>query len=327
MSWPTVMDSPGSKLYVDLPGTEAIESFPCFGGQCTVLVKGSAPTGTARAGALRAKRRLLDWHRQFSRFEEASELSQLNSDPRDTVPVTPEMARFVESALSAATFTDGLVDATLVEEIERAGYREHLDAAPVPLAMALGLAPPRSPGAPSAAARWRAISVDRKAGTVTRPPGLKLDSGGIAKGMFGDLLAGELAGHEGFAVDAAGDVRFGGTAGLVRPVQVTSPFDDSILHVFTLVQGAAATSGIGKRSWIDPSGRPAHHLLDPRTGRPAFTGVVQVTALASSAVLAETLSKAALLSGPTGARGWLCHGGLAVYDDGRFEVIAPSRGG
>jgi FAD:protein FMN transferase len=315
----------GPGIYIDLPGSEAIESFPCFGGQCAVLVTGRSGTVSARAAALRSKRRLLDWHHQFSRFEPDSELSRLNADPRETVPVGPEMARLVRGALEAAALTDGLVDPTLVAEIEQTGYRAHFDAVAVPLVGALARAPDRSPAAASAAARWQGITVDRDAGTVRRRPGTHVDSGGIAKGLFGDLLGDELAGHEGFAVDAAGDVRFGGTGRLRRPIQVASPFDDSFLHVFELTEGAAATSGIGKRSWVDQDGRPAHHLLDPRTGAPAFTGIVQVTALAPSGVEAETLSKAALLSGPDGARGWLSHGGVVIYDDQTFDVFEPSH--
>ena len=159
---------------------------------------------------------------------------------------------------------------------------------------------------------------------MTRPPGVQLDSGGIVKGMFGDILAAVLSEHESFAVDAAGDVRFGGCGSLLRPIRVASPFDESVLHVFELERGAVATSGISRRSWLDSDGCPAHHLLDPATGRPAFTGVVQVTALAPSGVQAETLSKAALLSGPDRARDRLIHGGVVVYDDETFDVIDPS---
>ena len=158
---------------------------------------------------------------------------------------------------------------------------------------------------------------------MTRPPGVRLDSGGIVKGMFGDILAAVLGKHESFAVDAAGDVRFGGCGSLLRPIRVASPFDDSVRHVFELVRGAVATSGIGKRSWLDSDGRPAHHLLDPATGRPAFTGVVQVTALAPTGVQAEALSKAGLLSGPDCATGQLNYGGVVVYEDETFEVIDP----
>ncbi len=138
------------------------------------------------------------------------------------------------------------------------------------------------------------------------------------------MLAGVLGGHASFAVDAAGDVRFGGAAGWRRPVRIISPFDGSLLHVFELVQGAAATSGIGRRSWLGADGRPAHHLLDPATGCPAFTGVVQVTALAPTGVDAETRSKTALLSGPGGAADWLVHGGMVILDDGTVRVIEPS---
>jgi thiamine biosynthesis lipoprotein len=74
---------------------------------------------------------------------------------------------------------------------------------------------------------------------------------------------------------------------------------------------------------MDEQGLPAHHLLDPATGRPAFTGVVQVTALAPSALAAEIKAKAALLSGPDRAHVWLAQGGVVVFDDGTHEVIAP----
>lgn len=308
-----------------LPVEEAIEAFQCFGAGCAVLVTGSGPAGTPGQAARRAKRRLLDWHAQFTRFEPGSELSRLNGDPRKTVPVSSIMGRFVEAALGAAAMTGGLVDPTLVAEIERAGYSEHFDAVSVPLARALASAPPRVPGGASPAARWREVTVDRNAGTVTRAPGVRLDSGGIAKGMFGDVLASVLSGHESFAVDAGGDVRFGGTAGLLRPVQVASPFDDSVLHVFELRHGAAATSGIGRRSWLDGDGRPAHHLLDPANGRPAFTGIVQVTALAPTATEAEARAKAAILGGPGNVAHWLTHGGLVVYDDAAFGIVTPPR--
>ena len=318
-----VRDPLTSPKAVVFSAVEAIERFPCFGGMCAALVIGSGPAGTPHAAALRVKRGLLAWHDQFSRFQPDSELSRLNRDPRQTVAVSPVMARFVEAALNAAAMTGGLVDPTLAGDMDRAGYAKHLDSVPVPLRRALALAPRRAPGGPNPTGAWRQVSVDRKAGTVTRAPGVRLDSGGIVKGMFGDILAAVLGKHESFAVDAAGDVRFGGSGSLLRPIRVASPFDESVLHVFELVRGAVATSGIGKRSWLDSDGRPAHHLLDPATGRPAFTGVVQVTALAPTGVQAEALSKAALLSGPDCATGQLNYGGVVVYEDETFEVIDP----
>jgi FAD:protein FMN transferase len=304
--------------------TEAIEQFDCFGGSCAVLVAGDGPAGTAHGAAGRVRRRLLAWHDQFSRFMPSSELSRLNVDPRRVVPVSATMARFVAAALGAAGATDGLVDPTLVEDLENAGYRSDLSWESLPLSRALLLAPGRAAAHPSGAGAWAGIEVDRAARTVTRPPGVRLDSGGIFKGLCGDLLAGVLDRHVSFAIDAAGDVRFGGAGGWRRPVRVTSPFDGSLVHVFELTHGAAATSGIGRRSWMGADGRPAHHLLDPATGRPAFTGIVQVTALAPNGVEAEIRSKAALLSGPSAALDWLVDGGVVVLDDGTLQVVEPS---
>jgi FAD:protein FMN transferase len=266
--------------------TEAVERFECFGGTCMVLVEGPGLARTAARAAAHARGRLERWHHQFSRLDPRSELSALNSDLRETVPVTPLMARFVEAALTAATMTGGLVDPTLVSELEQAGYAESLEFERVPAEHFAGGAErfagrgrARSAGRPHPRGRWREVRVDRRAGTVTRQPGLRLDSGGIVKGLFGDVLAASLGTHQSFAVAAAGDVRFSGPAMRHRPVQVASPFDESIVHTFELLDGAAATSGISKRSWIDGDGRLAHHLLDPATGQPAFTGVVQATAV------------------------------------------------
>jgi thiamine biosynthesis lipoprotein len=299
--------------------TEAAESFRCFGSTCAALVLGDArrTAGEAVAGA---RRRLLAWHDRFTRFAPTSELSRLNADPRTRVPVSDDLARFVEAARTAAEQTGGLVDATLGRELEHAGYATDL-VGEVPLETALRLAPPRRPAAPSPTSRMGEVRVG--GGAVTRPPGMAFDAGGLAKGLVADLIADELAGHASFAIDCAGDLRLGGT--LTREVRVASPFDGTDIHAFALAEGGVATSGIGRRAWLDATGAPAHHLLDPSTGRPAYTGVVQVTALAPSALEAEIRAKAALLSGPSAASRWLPHGGVLVFEDARYAIIPEER--
>jgi thiamine biosynthesis lipoprotein len=304
-------------------GPEASAVFQCFGSSCAVFITGDSAKATAAEAAAWAQRRMLEWHRQFSRFEPDSELSRLNADPGETVTVSPLMARMVDAATVIGSLTGGLVDVTLINEIERAGYAQHFDGDPVPLATALARAPPRTPARPHPNAGWKQLRVSQRDRTVTRPPGVKLDSGGIAKGLFADVLAEELADHAAFAVDCGGDIRIGGVAGTPRQVNVESPFDGSTIHSLTLTGGAVATSGIGRRSWIGAHGLPAHHLLDPATGHPAFTGIVQATALASTGMLAEALSKAAILGGPEGAKRWLTRGGVVVFDDGTHHVFSP----
>jgi thiamine biosynthesis lipoprotein len=301
--------------------TEIRESFACFGGECTVIVSDADEREAARA-AEGGKRTLLEWHHRFSRFEPDSEISALNREPRETVPVSPLMRRVVQAGLRAARDSGGLVNPTLMDELEAAGYVHSLGAGGgVALSDALAAAPERAPAAPDPSARYLEIEVDRSAGTVTRPPGVKFDLGGIAKGVFADELSTLLAGHAAFVVDCCGDLRVGGADQIVRDVHVESPFDGSTLHTYSVSAGAFATTGIGRRAWLGPDGRPAHHLLDPASGRPAFTGVVQATALAPTATAAEMLSKAAVLSGPDRAASWLPHGGVVVLDDGRHIVV------
>ncbi len=301
---------------------EVTDAFTCFGSSCSVLVTGDGPGGSPVEVVARARSRMLGWHRSFSRFEPDSELSRLNRDPRTTVAVSPLMARFAASVVRAGELTGGLVDATLVEEIETVGYRDELGEPP-PLETALAAAPARSPARASDLVGWSLLDVDLASATITRPPGVMLDSGGLAKGLFADVLAAELAGHEAFAVNCAGDLAIGGDGKVSRPVRVQSPFDGGIIHSFDVRAAGVATSGIGRRSWSDATGAPAHHLLDPHTGRPAFTGVVQVTAIAPSALLAEVRAKAAILSGPARAARWLPDGGVMVLDDASHTVIAP----
>jgi thiamine biosynthesis lipoprotein len=309
---------------IDIP-VEQRDEFACFGSRCTVIVA-DARVGDAERAVIEARRRLLEWHGQFSRFEAGSELTRLNEASEETVAVSPMMRRVVQAGVDAASATGGLVDPTLVGEIERAGYSVHFDGEGLPLRVALALVPDRAPGRPAVDARWRSVRTDRRGGVVTRPRGVRIDAGGIAKGVFADELAALLAGYEAFVVDCGGDMRLGGRLGLVREVHVASPFDDSTLHTFALSSGGVATSGIGRRSWLDQDGRPAHHLLDPESGRPAFTGVVQVTALAPTTTEAEALSKAALLSGPERAGQVLVHGGAIVLDDGNFIMLERDAG-
>jgi thiamine biosynthesis lipoprotein len=304
--------------------TEAANTFTCFGGNCTVFVDGDGPAGTPAQAVTAATDQLLVWHAQFSRFKIESELATLNRDLRERLPVSPIMARFLAAVVDSAALTGGLVDATMLDRIEQVGYKaDHLRAS-LALPLALALAPPRAPAGPDPAERWRSLAVDDDAGEVTRPPGLHVDGGGLVKGLFADLIGELLSGHDGYVVDCEGDLRVGGTAGTTRTIDVVGPFDGSLLEQLAVTDGGIATSSITKRSWLE-RGRPAHHLLDPATGLPAYTGVVQVTALAPTALEGEALAKASLLSGPDAAAGWLRHGGVVVFDDLTHLAVAPAR--
>jgi|SRR5690348_5364759 len=303
-------------------------TFDAMGSHVRLLIGEPGPgMAPAAAAAEQGRRFVEDFDATLSRFKPDSELCHLNADPRERVPTSELMRRAIEAGLFAAERSEGLVDPTLVGEIEEAGYvASRAGMAGLPLADALADAPARQPASPRPEQRWRGFEVDDEAGEVVRPPGLRFDTGGTGKGLAADMLAATLRGYSRFIVDCGGDIRIGGADALVHPYEVfvEHPITGDRAHVLRLGSGGVATSGINVRIWRDERGGYAHHLLDPATGEPAWTGLVGATALGDSALEAETLSKAALLSGPERGREILAErGGLLIHDSGRVEMVGP----
>jgi len=302
--------------------------FDAMGSHVRLLIGEPGPgMEPAAEAAERARRFVAEFDARLSRFKPDSELTALNADPRERVPASSLLRAAVKAGLAAAERSAGLVDPTLADEIESVGYVGSRAGVPgAPLADALAEAPPRRPAAPNPAARWRRFEVDDEAGTIARPPGVRFDTGGAGKGLAADLIAARLRGYSRFIVDCGGDIRIGGPDALLRPYEVfvEHPLTGERAHVLRLNSGGVATSGLNVRVWRGGDGRYAHHLLDPATGRPAWTGLVGVTALGDTAVEAETFSKVALLSGPERGREVLSErGGLLVHEDGRVEPVGP----
>jgi thiamine biosynthesis lipoprotein len=305
--------------------SRAEREFACFGGRVRVIVEGDAPGGhVAPLAVLLAQAQLQDVHRRLTRFDAGSELSRLNADPAAVVPASRLLRRLAGAVVEAGMRSEGLVDATRLRALQRAGYASsRAGVGGLTLEEVVAGAPAPRPARAHPDRAWATLVVDDEQRTIARPPGVWIDGGGLAKGLAADRLAATLAGHDAFAIDCAGDVRIGGRAGLTRTLHVADPFGGPPVHARRLSGGAAATSGVGRRSWRTADGAVAHHLIDPGTGRPAWTGVVQATAFAPTALEAEVLAKTALLRGPQGGRDGLePGGGVLVLADGTVDVIA-----
>ena len=173
------------------------------------------------------------------------------------------------------------------------------------------------------------------ADTVTLSPGTGFDPGGIGKGLAADILVTELraAGADGALVSLGGDVRVAGVApeGGGWTVGVAHPWDGVDLAPLGVADGAVATSSVLRRRW-ERGGELRHHLIDPRTGRPSDTRLVQATVVAATGWQAEVLAKAVLINGdahPFDILGGIGAEGLAVSADGTVLVspgLAPFLG-
>jgi thiamine biosynthesis lipoprotein len=308
-------------------------SFPAMGTDVRLLigepVHPSIPSQEQAAATAKAYVEAFD--ARLSRFRPDSELCRLNRDEREQVPASQLLRAAVAAGLWAARESAGLVDPTLVTELEAAGYtRSRRGEAPAPLAEALAAAPPRRPARPDPHARWRDIEVDDVARVVRRPCGVRVDTGGCGKGLCADAVAHLLQGYSRFVVDCGGDIRVGGPDADASPwrIEIEHPFTGACAATVPLGNAGIATSGLNSRLWRTADGSFAHHLIDPSTGESAWPGLISVTAIAPTALAAETSAKTALLSGPVNA-GWVLrtHGGVLVHEDGRVEIIAAAQPG
>ncbi len=303
-----------------LPTGLASAEFPAMGTSVTLAL----PERDAERGAELARMLFAQWEDALSRFRPESELSRLNARAGEYVEVSPLFAHVLETALRAARATDGIYDPTLCGQLVAVGYSASFELLPaeqpgttVPLALWPG-------------GGWRSIAYDSSSRRVMLPSGVGLDFGGIAKGMAVDATVERLreVGIPAALVNAGGDL-----AVLGLPPGATSGGDVDAWPIavpgretwatLPLARGALATSGVARRHWRQ-GGVARHHLLDPRTGAPAMTGLWSVTVAASRCSQAEVAAKATFILGPTeGARFLRARSlaGLLVYDDGRCESV------
>ena len=252
---------------------------PMMGGEVAVHA-----TGEVGRAALDAVLDRIDaWASRLTRFDPASELMRLNSAGSSRVKVGPTLTAVLDWARAAEGLTDGLVDVAMLD-------------ARLAAEAGTGVRPPLT-----ASRRW---SIDRgpRASTVRREPGVRFDLDGVAKGWLADRALAIAPGRSAL-VDADGDIALRCADGDTWGMGIADPRErDGVLGVLQFRGGEApvrlgvATSGTSVHRWTHAEGA-AHHLIDPRTWRPAATDVVQATVLAASAREAEVLAKTAVIAG------------------------------
>jgi thiamine biosynthesis lipoprotein len=205
---------------------------------------------------------------RLTRFSPDSELSQLNAGCGHWFPVSGELESVLLAALEAHRMSSGLVNAAVLPSMVAIGYSRSLDEE-------------RSVATIDGARPLRPLPevLEVRPGQARVARGSGIDLGGIAKGWMADRLS-EVLGPC-CVVNLGGDLRAHGR----WPIGV----GDATLM---LRDQGAATSSTRKRRWGD-----IHHLIDPRTGRPAQTGLEHVSVVAATAFEAEVVAKTALLLG------------------------------
>lgn len=269
----------------------------------TVTANGARAEALAGLSA-EIEARLRAINRSMSTWDPDSEISRINRAPAgQRVTVSEDFGRVLEAALSLSAATDGAFDVTVG-----------------PLVNLWGFGPPaldRPPGAAALAAARRRVGYGKllvEGRSLTkRVEGMYLDFSGIAKGYGVDAVA-EILRRRGVAnylVEIGGEVAVSGRApggdpwaiGIERPEE-NAARGAALSAVARLTGGALATSGSYRRFKLRGA-RKSHHLIDPRTGMPADSALVSVTAFAPDCMTADGIATALMVMGTEAGLRWV----------------------
>ena len=262
------------------------------------------PPGSLGLACAAADDVLAGLDRQASRFRPDSELSWLHAAGGGRFLLSDGLAEAVGVALAAARWTGGLTDPTIGDALVSLGYDRDFAAIGKDgdLAAIGGKGTP--PGA-TAAPGWQLVRLD---GPLLRiPPGIRLDLGATAKGLGSDravrAVMAAAGGQGGVLISLGGDIAVGGTPPRDGwPVTVAEE-PGQAGQLVRLTAGAVATSSVTVRRWRR-GGAEVHHIVDPRTGRPADGPWRTATVAAATCADANAASTAAIVAGAA-AEDWL----------------------
>jgi len=290
----------------------------------------TATLAVAQTCAVDEARRIVDAElaaidRACSRFRADSELAKLNAARGETSGVSPLLLEALTVALDAARATDGLVDPTVGRTLRLAGY----DTTFTVVRDRAELRRPSFVRDPD----WREIHLDRRHATISFPPSVELDLGATAKALAADRAARAAfeATRVGVLVSLGGDIAVAGepppSGWPIRIADDHAAGPETSGPTVLLSAGGLATSSVTVRRWRTSVGE-LHHIVDPRTGRPASGCWRTVTVAASSCVAANTASTAAIVLGED-AEPWLRGLGLParlLRRDGAVRYVADWPG-
>lgn len=261
--------------------------------------------------------------RLLSRTAADSEISALNAAAPDPVPVSEATAQVLSLASEWYAKTGGAFDVTIA-----------------PVSAAWGFGGAGTCRVPSQGELEELLAlVDGGALTVgsdtaaLEKSGMAVDLGGVAKGYAGGRAEQVLRsyGVESALLDLGHNITVIGRKpdGSLWRIAVQDPSSSGAVGVLSLEDCSAVTSG-GYQRYFEQDGVTYHHILDPRTGYPADSGLASATVVCADPGVADVLSTAVFVLGEADALDlWRAEGGfelVLVTQDGRVVVTEGLSG-
>ena len=260
----------------------------------------------------------------LSTGNESSEISQLNA--AGSFLISEDTLKLLEEAESIRQSTGGLFDVTVYPLMQLWGFPTGDYRVPTQEEIS------------STLSLVDAAQIQIEGAQVTLGSGQQVDLGGIAKGYASDRVM-ELYREYGVTsgmVSLGGNIETLGTKpdgtdwkiGIRNP-EINAASDigsgtEDVLLALEVENRAVITSG-GYERYFEENGETYIHILDPRTGYPADSGLLSVTVVSEKGMLADALSTSLYIMGEAdAAEYWRIHGN----DEGNsFELVLVDTSG
>ena len=258
-----------------------------------------------------ASDRLKELEESFSVTDGNSDIGIVNE--LGSARVSDDTAYVVSEALNVCRDTDGALDITIYPVLREWGFTTG------------NMHVPSEEVITAALARTGYENIGISGNTVTLPEGYMLDLGSCAKGYSGDEMLEVMSelGINSALVNLGGNVQALGSKpdGTEWSVGIANPFSpNDLLGVLQIHDKSVITSGGYQRYFTDDDGNVYIHILDPRTGHPADSGLVSVTVIGDKGIMCDALSTALFVMGKERAVGYW-------REDGGFDMVLVAADG
>lgn len=252
-----------------------------------------APPPNADGAVQRAFTEIERLEDMLSEWREGSDISRVNAAAgKRPVKVSDDTLRVVDAGLDVSKWSRGAFDLSWAALWGFYDFRP--DSVKIPTEAEIK---PKL-----ALIDYKKIKVSKDRSTVfLKKRGMAIGTGGIAKGYALDHAGAILRGGgiEDYMIFGGGQVQVHGEReGRPWRVGIQHPRDPSTYFAALESTGASfSTSGDYEHAVFDGNGRRWHHIIDPKTGRPA-TKSLSVTVMTAEGIYADALSTAAFVLGP-----------------------------
>ena len=222
-----------------------------------------------------------------------SEITKINQNK--SAVLSEDTARILSEALRVFQWTDGAFDCTVYPVMSLWGFPTSSLSVPQEEVLAKTL---ETVGSDK-------IAFDPQTNQLDLQNAAGIDFGGIAKGYTSDRLMEIFRRYQltSGCVSLGGNVQFYGAkpdgslwrCGIKNPDE---PESESYLGILSAKDVAVITSGAYERFFTDEkTGQIYHHIIDPKSGYPANSGLCSVTIVSASGIKADALSTAVFVLG------------------------------